>query len=79
MKPSIKSMIWNIRKKKNQPIRTTRRKKESKKKKKNEDSVSSPWDTFKRSNICLIGVPEKEEKGQEIRNLSEKNSERKLP
>ena len=50
-----------------------------KKKKKNEDSVSSPWDTFKRSNICLIGVPEKEEKGQEIRNLSEKNSERKLP
>ena len=73
-------MIWNIRKKKNQPIRTTRRKKESKKKKKkNEDSVSSPWDTFKRSNICLIGVPEKEEKGQEIRNLSEKNSERKLP
>ena len=76
MKPSIKSMIWNIRKKKNQPIRTTRRKKESKKP---EDSVSIPWNTFKRSNICLIGVPEKEEKGQEIRNLSEKNSERKLP
>ena len=53
--------------------------KKNPKKKKNEDSVSSPWDTFKRSNICLIGVPEKEDKGQEIRNLSEKNSERKLP
>ena len=30
MKPRIKSMIWNIRKKK-QPIRTTRRKKNPKK------------------------------------------------
>ena len=79
MKPSIKSMIWNIRKKKKSTNQNNKKKKRIQKKKKNEDSVSSPWDTFKRSNICLIGVPEKEEKGQEIRNLSEKNSERKLP
>ena len=37
----------------------------------NEDSVSSLWDNFKRSNICIIGIPE-EEKEHEIGNLSEK-------
>ena len=35
---------------------------------KTEDSVSSLWDNFKRSNILLIGVP-KEEKEEEIGNL----------
>ena len=29
---------------------------------KNEDYISSLWDNFKRSNIHLIGVPEREEK-----------------
>ena len=37
----------------------------------NEDSISSHWDNFKRSNICIIGVPEGEEKEQEIGNLFE--------
>ena len=46
---------------------------------KNADSVRSLWDNFKQSNICIIGVPEGEEKEQEIRNLFEKNNERKLP
>ena len=32
---------------------------------KNEGSVSGLWDNFKRSNICLIGVPEREEEEQE--------------
>ena len=59
-------MIRNIRRKK-QPIRTRRRKKNLK----NEDNISSSWNNFKRSNICIIGVPE-EEKEQEIRNLFEK-------
>ena len=40
--------------------------------KKNEDSISSLWDNFKRSNIRLIEVPEGKEKEQVIRNLSEK-------
>ena len=40
--------------------------------KENEDSVSSPWENFKHSNICIIGVPEREEKRQEIINLFEK-------
>ena len=65
MKRRIKSIIWNIRKKK-QPIKTTRRKKEYKKQ---EDSVSNLWDNFKHSNIHLIGVPEGKEKEQEIGNL----------
>ena len=66
MKPRIKSMIWNIRNQK-QPIRTTRRKTNPKK----EDSISSLWDNFKRSNIHIIGVPQGE-KEQEIGNLFEK-------
>ena len=39
---------------------------------KNEDSVSSLWDNFKRSNICIIGVAEGEEKELIIGNLFEK-------
>ena len=40
--------------------------------KKNEDSISTLRDNFKRSNICIIGVPEGEEKEQETGNLFEK-------
>ena len=39
---------------------------------KNDDSVSSLWDNIKRSNICIIVVPEREEKEKEIGNLFEK-------
>ena len=39
---------------------------------KNEDNVSSLSDNFKRSDIHLTGVPEGEEKEQEIGNLFEK-------
>ena len=40
---------------------------------KNEDSVSSLWNNFKCSNICIIGVPEGEEEQQNTGNLFEKN------
>ena len=53
----------------------TRRKKNLK----NEDSISSLWDNFKRSNIHLIGVPEGEGKEQEIGNLSEKTVKENFP
>ena len=33
---------------------------EKKKNPRNEDSISSLWDNFQRSNICIIGVPEEE-------------------
>ena len=67
-------MIWNIRKQK-----TTNENKMKKESKKNEDNISSLWDNFKKSNICITGVPEGEEEEQEIKNLFEKNNERKLP
>ena len=43
-----------------------------------EDSINSLWDNFKRSNICLIGLPEREEKARNWKSVP-KNSERKLP
>ena len=52
---------------------------EEKRIQKNEESISSIWGNFKRSNIYIIEVPEGEEKEPEIGNLSEKNNERKLP
>ena len=45
---------------------------EKKRIQKHEDSLSSFWDNFKPSNIHIIGVPEGEEKEQEIGNLFEK-------
>ena len=51
---------------------------EEKRIQKNEDSISSLWNNFKKSNIHIIGVPGGEEKEQEIGNLFEKNNERKL-
>ena len=52
--------------------KTSNQNKKKKESKKNEDSVSSLWENFKHSNICIIGVPEGEEKQQEIGNLFEK-------
>ena len=51
------SVIWYIRKQK-QPMRTSRREMTPK----NEDSISSLWDNFKRSNIHITRMPEGEEK-----------------
>ena len=69
-------MIWNIRKQK-----TTNQNNKPKKKriKKKEDSIKSPWDNFKHSNIRFIGVPEGEEKEQEIGNLFEKITKQNFP
>ena len=61
-------MIWNIRKEKN-PISTARRKKESKKK---QGQRKEPLGQLQHSNIYIIGVPEGEEKEQEIGNVFEK-------
>ena len=75
MKPKIKSMIGNIRKQKT----TNQNNKKKKESKKNEGSMSSLWDNFKRSNICIIGVPEGKEKEQEIGNLFEKIMKENVP
>ena len=46
---------------------------------KNKDSISSLWDNFKHSNICIRGVPEGEKSEQEIGNLFEKIMKENFP
>ena len=62
MKLRIRSMIWNIRKQK-QPIG---KQKEERRLQNNEDSINSLSDKLKRPNIHIMGVPEGQEKEQEI-------------
>ena len=75
MKPRIKSMIWNIRKQET----TNQNNKKKTRIQKNEDSVSSLWDNFKKSQSRIIGVPQGEKKEQEIGNLPEKIMEENFP
>ena len=75
MKPRIKSMIWNIRKKKNNQSEQQ----EEKIIQKYEDSISSLSDNLKRSNIRIIRVAEGEEKEQEIGRLLEKTMKENFP
>ena len=75
MKLRIKSIIWNIRKQKS----TNQNNNNEQRIQKSEDSVSSLWDNFKQSNIHVIGVPEGEEKEQEIGNLFEKIMKENFP
>ena len=67
-------MIWKIWKQK-----TTNQNNKKEKNKKNKDRVSSLWDNFKCSNICIIGVPEGEEKKQEVGTTSKKIVKEKFP
>ena len=71
----MKSEIWNIRNQKT-THQNSKKKRESKK---NEDSVSSLWDNFKHTNIHIRGVPEGEEKEQEIGKLFEKIMKENIP
>ena len=73
MKLRIKWIIWNIRKQK-----IANQKKKKKKTQKHENSVSSLCDNFKRSNICIILVLERE-KEQEIGNVFEKLVKENFP
>ena len=60
MKPRIKSMIWNIRKQKNN--QSEQQQEKGIQNNNNKDNIRNLWDNFKRSNICIIGIPEGEEK-----------------
>ena len=42
---------------------------EEKRIQRNEDSINSLWDNFKRSNIHVIGVPEREEKARNWKSI----------
>ena len=46
---------------------------------KNEERLRDLWDSFKRSNIWIIRVPEREEGEQEIENLFEKIMKENFP
>ena len=46
--------------------------KKEKKIQKYEDSIRSLWDNFKHTNICIVGVPEREKKELGIENLCKK-------
>ena len=37
------------------------------------------WDNIKHNSICIIGVPEEEEKEQGMGNLFEKNDDKNFP
>ena len=52
---------------------------EKKRIQKNKDNISSLWNNFKQSNIHIIGVPEGEEKEQDIGNLFEKIMKENFP
>ena len=75
MKLRIKSMIWNIKKRKNNESEQQ----EEKRIKKNEGNISGFWDNFKGSNIYIIGVPEGEDEEQEIGNLFENIMKENFP
>ena len=47
--------------------------------KKNKKIIRSLWDNFECSNIHIIGVPEEEDKEQEIENLFEKIMKENFP
>ena len=47
--------------------------------KKNENGIRRFWDNLKYNNICNMGIPEGEERQQEIENLFEKKNDGKLP
>ena len=46
---------------------------------KNEEGLRNLWVNFKRSNIRIIGMPEGEEKGQEVENLFEQIMKENFP
>ena len=73
---SFKSIILNIKKQKK---KTQSEQEEEKRIQKNEDSISSPWDNFKRSSICIIGLPKGKQKEWEIGNLLEKIMKENFP
>ena len=59
--------------------KNTTQNKNKKESKNNEYSISSLWDNFKYSTICIIAVPEGEEKEQVIGNLFEKIMKKNFP
>ena len=75
MKLRIKSLIWNMRKKKTSNQCTKKKKRIQK----IEDSIRSLWNNLKLTDIQIIGVLAREEKEQETENLLEKIMKENFP
>ena len=71
-----KNQVNELEHKKEKDIQSVQQ--EEKRIQKIKDSVRSLWDNFKCSNICIIEVPEGQEKEQEIGNLFEKSNKTSL-
>ena len=74
MKLIIKSMIWDVKRKKSINQSSTKKKESNKM-----DWLKILWNNCKHTNIQIIGMTGREEKEQEIENVFEKINERKLP
>ena len=68
MKKRTESASWKARQKKRHPVRAT----EQKKNKNNEDNLRELQDNIKCNNICIIWIPERDEKEQGIDKLFKK-------
>ena len=79
MKPRIKLMILDKFLEHKEAKKNQSEQQEEKRIQKKEDSISSLWYNFKCSNIDILGVPEGDEKEQEIGNLFEKIMKENFP
>ena len=84
MKLRIKSMIWNIRKKKIQSEQQEEKgiqnnNNDNKNNDNNNERLRSLWHNFKHTNIPIIGVLEGDETGQETEKLFEKIMKENFP
>ena len=75
----VENQINDLKHKEAKNSHTEQQEKKKKNKENDQVSINSLWDNFKRSNLHLIGLPEGEEKEQEIGNLSEKIVKENFP
>ena len=58
---------------------TNAEQKREKRLKTNEESLRELWDNVKRTNICIIGVPEREERGKQTEKIFEEIIDKNFP
>ena len=47
--------------------------------KKHESNIRDPWDNIQKANLCLIGIPEGEEKEKGIENIFQETMDENFP
>ena len=74
MKKRIKSLIW-----KTKLVKKTQSQQQKEKKNFNEDCLRDFWDNIKHNKIHIIWVPEKQERGQGLKDLLEEIMTKDFP